>query len=118
MAGRANVFEGTIGITAGDADIYGTLVVPEEAWAAVVFAHGAGSSRHNPRHVHVADTLHRVGLATLLVDLLSPAEERVDQFTAQHRFNVELLPNRLIAATAWLETNCSQYDFHIGYFGA
>jgi len=118
MAGRANVFEDTIGITAGDADIYGTLVVPEEAWAAVVFAHGAGSSRHNPRHVHVADTLHRVGLATLLVDLLSPAEERVDQFTAQHRFNIDLLTDRLLAATDWLDSNCAQYDFRVGYFGA
>jgi dienelactone hydrolase len=53
-----------------------------------------------------------------LVDLLSPAEERVDQFTAQHRFNVDLLTNRLLAATDWLESNCSHYDFRAGYFGA
>src|SRR5262245_21409887 len=118
MSGRANVFEDTVGISAGDANIYGTLIVPEEAWGAVIFAHGSGSSRHNPRHVYVADTLHRVGLATLLVDLLSPAEERVDQFTAQHRFNIDLLTDRLLAATDWLESNCSQYDFRIGYFGA
>jgi dienelactone hydrolase len=118
MSGRAHVFEDTVGINVGDTNIYGTLIVPEEAWAAVVFAHGSGSSRHNPRHVYVADTLHRVGLATLLVDLLSPAEERVDQFTAQHRFNIELLTDRLLAATDWLESNCSQYDFRVGYFGA
>jgi len=52
------------------------------------------------------------------VDLLTPAEERVDQFTAQHRFDIELLTNRLIAATDWLASKCSQYDFRIGYFGA
>jgi dienelactone hydrolase len=118
MSGRANVFEDTVGISAEGADIYGTLIVPEKAWAAVVFAHGSGSSRHNPRHVYVADMLHRVGLATLLVDLLSPAEERVDQFTAQHRFNIDLLTDRLLAATDWLESKCSQYDFRLGYFGA
>jgi dienelactone hydrolase len=118
MSAKPYAFEDTVGIDTGKADIYGTLIIPNEAWGAVIFAHGSGSSRHNPRHVSVAETLHRVGLATLLVDLLTPAEERVDQFTAQHRFDIELLTNRLIAATEWLETNFSQYDFPIGYFGA
>jgi dienelactone hydrolase len=118
MSAKLYAFEDTVGVETGNAIIYGTLTIPNEAWGAVIFAHGSGSSRHNPRHKAVAETLHRVGLATLLVDLLTPAEERVDQFTAQHRFDVELLTNRLIAATDWLETNCSQYDFHIGYFGA
>jgi putative phosphoribosyl transferase len=118
MSAQPYVFENTVGIDTGKANIYGTLVIPDEAWAAVVFAHGSGSSRHNPRHQLVAKTLHRVGLATLLVDLLTPGEERVDQFTAQHRFDVDLLTNRLITATDWLETKCSQYDFRIGYFGA
>jgi dienelactone hydrolase len=68
--------------------------------------------------VRVARALHDVGLATLLVDLLTPAEERVDQFTAQHRFDIELLTDRLLAATWWMENNCSQYDFQLGYFGA
>jgi len=108
----------TVGIDTGNANIYGTLIIPAEAWGAVIFAHGSGSSRHNPRHVSVAQTFHHVGLATLLVDLLTPAEERVDQFTAQHRFDIELLTSRLVAATDWLESNCSQYDFRVGYFGA
>src|SRR6476620_3824612 len=118
MSAQQNVFENTIGIDAGHADFYGTLVIPSEAWGAVIFAQGSGSSRHSPRHLYVADVLNRVGLATLLVDLLTPAEERVDQFTAQYRFNIDLLTNRLIAATDWLENNCSQYDFRLGYFGA
>jgi putative phosphoribosyl transferase len=66
----------------------------------------------------VAKSLHEVGLATLLVDLLTPGEERVDQFTAQHRFDIGLLTDRLLAATAWMESNCSQYEFQLGYFGA
>ena len=118
MSAKPYVFEETVGIDTENADIYATLTIPEETWGAVIFAHGSGSSRHNPRHVFVAETFHRVGLATLLVDLLTPAEERVDQFTAQYRFDVELLTNLLIAATDWLETSCSQYDFRIGYFGA
>jgi dienelactone hydrolase len=118
MSAKFYAFEDTVGIDTGHANIFGTLIIPNEAWGAVIFAQGSGSSRHNPRHVSVAETFHQVGLATLLVDLLTPAEERVDQFTAQHRFDVALLANRLIAATDWLETNCSQYDFRVGYFGA
>ena len=94
-----HAFEDTVGIDTGKADIYGTLIIPHEAWGAVIFAQGSGSSRHNPRHISVAETFHHVGLATLLVDLLTPAEERVDQFTAQYRFHFELLTDRLIAAT-------------------
>jgi putative phosphoribosyl transferase len=111
-------FEDTVGIEAGRHNIYGTLVIPEEAWASVIFAHGSGSSRHSPRNVFVAKSLHELGLATLLVDLLTPAEERVDQFTAQHRFDIGLLTERLLAATAWVTTNCSQHEFRLGYFGA
>ena len=118
MSATLYAFEDTIGIEAHGHQIYGTLAIPQEAWSAVVFAHGSGSSRHSPRNVFVAESLHAVGLATLLVDLLTPAEERVDQFTAQHRFDIGLLTDRLLGATAWLETNCSQYEFRLGYFGA
>ncbi len=117
MSSSGYQFENTIGIDIGHADIYGNLIIPSEAWSAVVFAHGAGTSRHNPRHSTVAQAFHRVGLATLVVDLLTPAEERIDQFTAMHRFNIELLTERLLATTDWLASNCSQYEFHIGYFG-
>jgi len=118
MSAILYAFEDTIGIEAHGHQIYGTLAIPQEAWSAVVFAHGSGSSRHSPRNVFVAESLHAVGLATLLVDLLTPAEERVDQFTAQHRFDIGLLTDRLLAATVWLESNCSQYEFRLGYFGA
>jgi|tagenome__1003787_1003787.scaffolds.fasta_scaffold20215934_2 putative phosphoribosyl transferase len=111
-------FEETIEIKLHGQNIYGTLVIPHDAWSAVVFAHGSGSSRHSPRNGFVAKSLHEVGLATLLVDLLTPAEERVDQFTAQHRFDIRLLTDRLLVATDWMESNCSTYDFRLGYFGA
>ncbi len=118
MNATHHVFEDTVGINTGRNCIFGTLIIPEQAYGAVIFAHGSGSSRHSPRNVFVARALHSVGLATLLVDLLTPAEERVDQFTAQHRFDIGLLTDRLLAASAWLDNNCSQYDFRLGYFAA
>jgi predicted alpha/beta-hydrolase family hydrolase len=49
----------------------------------VLFVHGSGSSRHSPRNRFVAETLNEAGLATLLFDLLTPAEESVDIYTRQ-----------------------------------
>lgn len=118
MTVNGYAFENTIGIDVGNAHIYGTLIIPAEAWNAVIFAHGSGSSRHNPRYLAVAQALHHAGLATLLVDLLTPTEERVDQLTAKYRFDIELLTERLLSSTDWLATNCSQYEFRVGYFGA
>ena len=60
----------------------------------MIFAHGSGSSRHSPRNQFVAELLQQAGLATLLMDLLTSAEERIDQRTAELRFNIELLADR------------------------
>lgn len=111
-------FEETIRIDTDAGLISGTLAIPETARGVVIFAHGSGSSRHSPRNVYVAESLHEAGLATLLIDLLTADEERLDAFTAQHRFNIELLTERLSAATDWLALNCAQHDFRVGYFGA
>jgi putative phosphoribosyl transferase len=118
MSAVSSISEAVIGIDTGSGTIQGTLTVPERAEAIVVFAHGSGSSRHSPRNVFVAKWLHDLGLGTLLIDLLTSDEERVDAFTAQHRFDIDLLTFRLLLATDWIENNCSQYDFRIGYFGA
>ena len=112
------IFVETVGISTGSNTIYGTLSIPEKAWGAVIFTQGSGCNRRNSRSVFVAESLQELGLATLLVDLLTPSEERVDSFTACHRFNVSLLTERLLTTTSWLERNCASYDFQIGYFGA
>jgi dienelactone hydrolase len=111
-------FQDTVRISAGAARIDGTLAIPENAQGAVIFAHGSGSSRHSPRNVSVARSLQGLRLATLLIDLLTTAEERIDTLTASHRFDIELLTNRLLAATDWLETSYSGDQFRVGYFGA
>ena len=84
--------------------------------AIVLFAHGSGSSRHSPRNKYVADMLQKAGLGTLLFDLLTRDEERIDEQTAHLRFDIGLLAGRLAAATEWLAERVG--DVKIGYFGA
>jgi len=95
-------------------ELAGDLVVPSAAVGVVVFAHGSGSSRHSPRNRYVAEVLQDEGLATLLFDLLTPAEE-VDR---RNVFDVDLLGRRLEAVTAWLATRDVTRRLPVGYFGA
>jgi putative phosphoribosyl transferase len=108
----------TISIPAGQYSIEGDLTLPHDGKAAVIFAHGSGSSRHSTRNKYVADVLNQGGLATLLIDLLTVQEERVDIGTAEHRFNIELLAGRLVAATDWAREHPILSSLPIGYFGA
>jgi pimeloyl-ACP methyl ester carboxylesterase len=84
----------------------------------VLFAHGSGSSRHSTRNRYVAGELQAAGLATLLIDLLTPEEEAADQHTAHLRFDIPLLAERLVAATRWLGEDPSTRELFVGYFGA
>lgn len=108
----------TIEIVAAAGPIEGELVLPESSRGIVLFAHGSGSSRHSPRNRYVADQLHQRGLGTLLIDLLTAREEQVDAHTAEIRFDVDLLTDRLLLATDWLSTHRGAWDQPIGYFGA
>ena len=98
--------------------LQGTLTVPDGAAAIVVFAHGSGSSRHSPRNREVAESLNESGLATLLIDLLSEEEGRVDQVTGELRFDIGLLAERLLAATDRLADDEVAASLRVGYFGA
>jgi putative phosphoribosyl transferase len=105
-------------IPAGSAILDGDLTVPEAATALVLFVHGSGSSRHSPRNQLVARTLNKAGLATLLFDLLTPEEELIDARTAEHRFNISLLAERLVCATDWAKQQKQTRDLRVGYFGS
>lgn len=94
--------------------LQGHLNLPRSAAGVVVFAHGSGSGRHSPRNRFVASVLQQAGLGTLLLDLLSPAEE-LDRGNV---FNIELLARRLTAATAWLGGLPDTASCSVGYFGA
>ncbi len=96
----------------------GGLCVPPAARGIVLFAHGSGSSRLSPRNQYVARELRSSGLATLLFDLLTRREEEVDAYTAELRFNIELLADRLVGATDWVAQRTDTHSLAIGYFGA
>src|SRR5438309_4117757 len=113
---RQSTMTSEVIIPAGAAMLGGTLTLPDGASTLVLFAHGSGSSRHSPRNQFVARTLNGAGLATLLFDLLTKQEEAVDAYTAQHRFNINLLAQRLMQATKWALQN--QATLPLGYFGA
>jgi dienelactone hydrolase len=98
--------------------IEGALTIPPNANAIVTFAHGSGSSRFSPRNQYVAKIFNQASLATLLVDLLTPEEEETDLITAEYRFNIDLLAERLIAATEWLKLDSATQKMAFGYFGA
>ena len=100
------------------ASLYGMLAHPPDATSLVVFAHGSGSSRFSPRNHEVAAALRQAGFGTLLFDLLTEAEEAVDRRTRQHRFDIPLLGERLIAVTDWLGDQAATRKLKIGYFGA
>jgi putative phosphoribosyl transferase len=103
---------------AGRVRLAGHLAALPGASGIVLFAHGSGSSRFSPRNVYVADVLENAGLATLLMDLLTPAEEREDERTARLRFDIALLGERLIGAVDWLATNGETAGLPVALFGA
>ena len=103
-------------VVAGTADA--ALVVPPAARGLVVFAHGSGSSRFSPRNRFVAGVLEEAGLATLLVDLLTTAEEMVDLRTREHRFDVDLLAGRVEEAMRWAGSDERTRGLPVGLFGA
>lgn len=97
----------------------GILGLPtDETRGIVLFAHGSGSGRLNPRNRYVAHELREGGLATLLLDLLTPEEEHEDRVTARWRFDIAVLSRRLAIATDWIASQPATRDLRIGYFGA
>ena len=107
-----------IRIPAGEVELAGDLGIPPGATGIVVFAHGSGSSRLSTRNRAVARGLRNAGLATLLFDLLTEDEERVDAVTRELRFDIPLLAERLVQVTDWLLQEPRTAALRIGYFGA
>lgn len=94
--------------------IEGLLELPAKPSGLVLFAHGSGSSRHSPRNNFVAHVLRDDGVGTLLMDLLTPAED----LDYQTRFDIELLTKRLLLVTQWATQQPQTASLPMGYFGA
>jgi len=98
----------------GAVSLEGDLAVPPHPHGIVVFAHGSGSGRRSPRNRQVARWLAEAGFATLLFDLLTPAEEG----DRGNVFDIPLLASRLAAVSAWLARREDVAGLPLGYFGA
>jgi putative phosphoribosyl transferase len=118
MQTHLDVAERQVLIDAGGVALHGDLAVPHGAHGLVMFAHGSGSSRHSSRNRYVAEELRQGNLGTLLMDLLTPAEEQVDMDTRHIRFDIGLLADRLIGAMRWLDTQDDTRGLAVGLFGA
>lgn len=117
--GTTSTIHRSVRLPAADAVLEADLAVPlEPTHGAVLFAHGSGSSRHSPRNRSVADELNRAGLVTVLADLLTPEEERIDQRTAELRFDIGLLARRVGALSDRMAHEEPTAGLGIGLFGA
>jgi dienelactone hydrolase len=118
MAAGTPIQTTPVQVRAGTALIDGDLVIPDRAVGVVVFAHGSGSSRFSRRNRAVAQTLQDGGFATLLLDLLTRAEEAIDLQTGEYRFDIDRLGHRVVAAIDWAAGQSAISGLPVGCFGA
>ena len=104
-------------IAVDGASIEADWTMPLDARGVVILAQGTCSSRFNRRQRSLAQHLYDLKFATLLLDLLTPDEEREDALTAALRFDVKFLAERLISATEWLKSEAEVDGLPVGYFG-
>lgn len=107
-----------IAIPIGTSHIKGDITHIPHARSLVIFAHGSGSSRLSSRNKFVAQVLHQAHISTLLFDLLTKEEEALDNYSREFRFDIKLLAERLMLATAWLQEHHDLAKIKLGYFGA
>ena len=110
--------EERVKITIDSDTIEGDLTLLPDAQGIVLFAHGAGSSRHSPRNNFVGDQLILAGLATLLIDLLTPQEKKIDKHTRETRFDSLSISKRVTGTVDWLAENDATKSLKIGIFGS
>lgn len=101
-----------------DVELTVDVRLPPGASALVVFVHGSGSGRSSPRNRYVAESLATRGLGSLLFDLLTVSEQRLDNLTGELRFNIPLLAKRLVGVIDWIGHDSALRSLRIGLFGA
>lgn len=118
MTGKTRRQAEMVLVPADGVHLVGDLLVPDQVRGVVLFAHGSGSSRRSPRNRYLAGQLHRAGLATLLVDLLTAGEKESDGESGSPPFDVDLLAWRLESVAGWLAEDSRTRNAPVGYFGA
>lgn len=101
-----------------DVELSADLRLPPNAGGLVVFVHGSGSGRSSPRNQYVAESLARRGIGSLLFDLLTESEQRLDNLTGVLRFDIALLARRLMEVIDWIGRDAKLHSLRIGLFGA
>jgi dienelactone hydrolase len=104
-------------VRAGPVMLDGDLFLPEQAKGLVVFVQGSDGN-HSQHNQYVARAMQRIGLGTLLFDLLTLEEEEVDLRTHQLCFDGSLLARRAIGAADWLAGQTFTRGLKLGFFGA
>jgi len=118
LSGLVKIPIGRLGEIKGTIFLEGELRIPQSSEGIIIFAHGSGSGRHSPRNQFVAEKLNEDGLATLLLDLLTAEEEKLDNQTRHLRFDIGLLSERLISTIDWTMNNPDTKNLAVGLFGA
>lgn len=99
-----------------DVEIQGDWSIPRRPRGVIILANGTGNARFNRRNRQTAREMYDAGYATLLLDLLTPAEEKEDQLTGVFQVDVKLMTARLTAATEWVRDTSALGDLPRGYF--
>lgn len=110
--------EQALTIPGKDFKLEGNLHLPKNTTSIVLFVHGSGSSRFSSRNQQVARVLQEAKISTLLFDLLTAEEEKIDLQTRELRFNIDLLTSRLLGVSDWIKQNPLTEKLALGYFGA
>jgi putative phosphoribosyl transferase len=106
--------EQLVSVPAGSVVLEGALALPPRPRGVVVFSHGSGSGRFSPRNRFVAAELHKIAMGTLLLDLLTEAEDR----DYERRFDIDLLTQRLGHAVRFVRSHAATKSLPVGLFGA
>jgi len=115
---QCNAQECPVSVTAGSVSLAGNLRVPENVRGVILFANGSGGSRDSSRNRYLTQVLCQAGLATLLIDLLTPQEEAIDRQLRHLRFDIGLLAERILSTINWLNQNPTTRNLGIGFLGA
>jgi dienelactone hydrolase len=117
VAAHPEVMEHELSIRITDTTLRGNLVVPRTARSIVLFTHEGGDDRTRTPTRFVAAYLRDQGIATLLLDLMTPEEEADDARTGHLRYNVALLGRRLSECTVWAQRHEETRRLEVGYCG-
>lgn len=103
-------------IPVSDGVVQGTLTVPLAARGIVVFLHASSAGRFETGQRFTAQVLQQAGLATLQVDLLTPAEDAALPPGPHRNQDTLLMIERALGVLAWVADHPSTSKLALGLF--